>query len=266
MSYRVERRINELKAAIDGYVPGSTFRLARDRPTQLPPVLRIGLFGPTGVGKSALINSTNYATGSMWENRAPEGFAAEASKTLARNAFPMTDRITMIDNRGMRSLGGPFMVELGHQIAGVYNDEQEVEWDIGFLRGLVAGLERTFRAKPECEIHCAIIVISALNLSLRATDMTELIDQIRKMTGHPPIVIITHRRHRDVREEIIGAFLTGLQQQRIDYVYEVENYTTSDHEYDADKHLVLLEALYQCCLVGDKVMKYKETNQGCVIL
>ncbi|XP_063962120.1 uncharacterized protein LOC129270315 [Lytechinus pictus] len=150
--------------------------------------------------------------------------------------------------------------------AGVYNDEQEVEWDIGFLRGLVAGLERTFKAKAECEIHCAIIVISALNLSLRAEDLTELIDQIKKMTGQPPIVVITHRKHHDVREEIIGDFLTGLQQQRIDYVYEVENYTTSDHEYDAEKHLVLLEALYQCCLVGDKVMKYRETNQGCVIL
>eukprot|EP00057_Strongylocentrotus_purpuratus_P019869 XP_011674343.1 PREDICTED: uncharacterized protein LOC105443166 [Strongylocentrotus purpuratus] len=178
----------------------------------------------------------------------------------------MTEKITMVDNRGMRSLGGPFMVELGHQIAGVYNDEQSVEWDHGFLRRVVAGLERTFRAKVDCEIHCAVLVISALNLSLRATDLTELIEQIKSMTGHPPIVIITHRRHHEVREEVITAFRTGLQQQRIDYVYELENYTTDDHGYDAEKHLVLLEALYQCAIVGDKVMKYKESNQGCTIL
>ncbi|XP_030841125.1 uncharacterized protein LOC115923871 [Strongylocentrotus purpuratus] len=293
MSHRVEKRINELKDAISTYSPGSTFRLPRDRPTEPPIALRIGLFGPTGVGKSALINSMNYATGPMWENRAPEGFAIEASKTLTRNAFPMTEKITMVDNRGMRSLGGPFMVELGHQIAGVYNDEQSVEWDHGFLRRVVAGLERTFRAKVDCEIHCAVLVISALNLSLRATDLKELIEQIKSMTGMitsllnsgvtrgrrdsammgklsfitpSPIVIITHRRHHEVREEVIIAFRTGLQQQRIDYVYELENYTTDDHGYDAEKHLVLLEALYQCAIVGDKVMKYKESNQGCTIL
>ena len=111
-----EHQINELRELIAEYKPGSTIRFARQRPSSPPSHLRIGLFGPTGVGKSAFINSANYATGKLWTHTAPEGYADEASKTLARTAVDIAECITMVDNRGMRSLGGPFMVELGHQV------------------------------------------------------------------------------------------------------------------------------------------------------
>ena len=111
-----EHQINELRELISDYKPGSTIRFTRQRPSAPPSHLRIGLFGPTGVGKSAFINSANYVTGKRWENIAPEGYAEEASKTLSRKALDIAEHITVIDNRGMRSLGGPFMVELGHQV------------------------------------------------------------------------------------------------------------------------------------------------------
>lgn len=87
------------------------------------------------------------------------------------------------------------------------------------------------------------------------------------MSGYPPIVIITHRYHPDVKEEVLSEFRTGLQRLGIDYVFELENYTRDNHQYDAEKHVVLLEALQQCAIVGDRVMKYKkDNNRGCLIL
>eukprot|EP00057_Strongylocentrotus_purpuratus_P019875 XP_011674349.1 PREDICTED: uncharacterized protein LOC105443170 [Strongylocentrotus purpuratus] len=232
---------------------------------------------------------------------------------------------------GLQILGIDYVKE-----AGVYGDgRHDVQWDVGFLRKLVSGLERAYRASKDCEIQCTVLVFSALNLSAKASDLTKLHAKIKEMTagvygvmvrhdvqlgcrfspklvsgrrkggiervktgeiqctvlvfsavslsvkapdlkklhakikemtGYPPIVIITHRNQPDVKEEVLSEFRTGLQILGIDYVKELENYTRDNHQYDAEKHLVLLEALHQCTMVGDQVIKNKKSNGGCLIL
>ncbi|XP_072167734.1 uncharacterized protein [Diadema setosum] len=261
-----DSRIMELRSAISSYRPGSTIRTARQRPQHPPARLRIGLFGPTGVGKSAFINSALYATGETWDNLAPEGFANEASKTLALNSYDISDFISLVDNRGMRGLGGNFMVELGNQVAGVYGDGHEVEWDSGFFKRLVSGLKRTFLSSQDCEIHTCVLVVSANRLSLRPADLRELVETIRYMTGEPPIVIMTNCCSPLVVRSDVAAFRVGLQDMGINYLFELENYTLQSHDYDRKKHVDALEALRQCLVVGDRVMKNKEAGSKCAIL
>ncbi|XP_072167869.1 uncharacterized protein [Diadema setosum] len=259
-------RIQELRSAIFSYQPGSTMRTARQRPQHPPARLRIGLFGPPGVGKSAFINSVLYATGETWDNQAPEGFAEEASKTRALNSYDISDFISLVDNRGMRSLGGNFMVELGNQVAGVYGEGHEVEWDSGFYKRLVSGLKRTFLSSQDCEIHTCVLVVSARSLNMQPQDLRELVTTIQQMTGEPPIVIITNCHNPHVRRDVVSTFRVGLQEMGINYLFEIENYTIESHFFDDKKHIDALEALRQCLVVGDRVMKNKEASSKCTIL
>ncbi|XP_072167868.1 uncharacterized protein [Diadema setosum] len=261
-----DSRIVELRGVIRRYKPGSTIRIARQRPQDPPARLRIGLFGPPGVGKSAFVNSVLYATGDTWDNQAPEGFAEEASKTRALNSYDISNFISLVDNRGMRGLGGNFMVELGNQVAGVYDDGYEVEWDSGFYKRLVSGLKRTFLSSQDCEIHTCVLVVSAKRLCIRPADLRELVQTIRSMTGEPPIVIITNCSSSLVVRSDVAAFRVGLQDMGVNYLFELENYTLQSHAYNRKKHVEVLEALRQCLVVGDRVMKNKEENSQCTIL
>ncbi|XP_072168063.1 uncharacterized protein [Diadema setosum] len=263
----MDGEIGHLLDAIKEYKPGSTARSTRERPQNPPPRLRIGLFGPPGVGKSAFINSAIYATLGKkygWVNKAPEGFAVEASKTKALDSYDISEYISLVDNRGMRNLGGNFMVELSNQVAGLYGDKHEVEWDSNFIKRLVSGLRRTFSSSQDCEIHTCLLVVSARSLIMQPQDLEELVDTIRNMTGEPPIVIITNIRNPQSRN-VVSSFCVGLQQIGINFVFQLENYTVESHEYDHDKHICVLRALQQCLVVGDVVMKNKESNK-CTIL
>ncbi|XP_071486097.1 uncharacterized protein [Diadema antillarum] len=263
-----DSRIMELRNAISSYRPGSTIRTARQRPQHPPARLRIGLFGPTGVGKSAFINSALYATGETWDNLAPEGFTEDphASKTRALNSYDISDFVSLVDNRGMRRLGGNFMIELGNQVAGVYGEGHKVDWDSGFYKRLVSGLKRTFISSKDCEIHTCVLVVSAERLGIRPADIRELVETIRYMTGEPPIIIITNCCSPMVVRSDVAAFRVGLQDMGIDYLFELENYTLQSHDYDRKKHVDALEALRQCLVVGDRVMKNKEESSKCTIL
>lgn len=122
MSRNINKEIDEFQKKINGYTPGSTFRVHRERPIDLPDVLRIGLFGPTGVGKSALVNSMNFAAmdknkpGSTWMSIAAEGYTYDTAQTVTREACLIADNIKIVDNRGMIGLGSPYMVKLGYQL------------------------------------------------------------------------------------------------------------------------------------------------------
>ena len=52
----------------------------------------------------------------------------------------------------------------------------------------------------------------------------------------------------------------------IEYVFEIENYTRANHEYDKTKHEEILEALHQCTIVADRMMKHAEDQGLCSIL
>ena len=85
-------------------------------------------------------------------------------------------------------------------------------------------------------------------------------------SGEPPIVIMTHKDSGAKSHELEN-FKTGLRHDlKIEYVFDIENYTKDDHDYDERKHVDLLEALHQCTIVADKMMKHAEGQGGCTIL
>ncbi|XP_071493317.1 uncharacterized protein [Diadema antillarum] len=248
--------INELREQNAAYRPGSTFRSSRQRPMMPPRHLLVAVLGPTGVGKSALINSMFYVMGHGWECRAPEANATQPSATREPTPYDVASGIKFIDNRGMREFGGGFMVDLARELGDVFAGQWE--WNRQFILDLVAGIERAWTGEGTCHLHCAVLVLSAVNFNITVQDMKILIDKLRKLTGEPPIVVITHRDHPDVSHHVIRDFKAGLQENRIDYVFELENYTASDHMFDPEKHLAVLRLLRQCTVVGDRVIKNLE--------
>ena len=85
-------------------------------------------------------------------------------------------------------------------------------------------------------------------------------------SGEPPIVIMTHKDSGSKTNEL-EIFKSGLRQDlQIEYVFDIENYTKDNHAYDEGKHVELLEALNQCTIVADRMMKHAEDQGGCSIL
>ncbi|XP_030846848.1 uncharacterized protein LOC100891991 [Strongylocentrotus purpuratus] len=181
-----ETRVAELQAILKKYSPGQTIRSKEKRPKNPPKQTRIGIFGAPGVGKSAFINSLLYVTGESWNHEAPEGYVEQQSTTMKRDAYDLTDHLVVCDNRGMVEFSQKFMGEVEYQIEGVRRDGEHVVWDKGRVERLVAYLNslRTSKSTNKLsEIHCAVIVVSGENLLVKAADLADLVQTIRRMTG-----------------------------------------------------------------------------------
>ena len=77
---------------------------------------------------------------------------------------------------------------------------------------------------------------------------------------------MTHK-DRGVKKGERDAFIVGLRHDlKIEYVFEIENYTVDNQNFDAKKHEEILEALYQCTIVADRMMKHAEAQGLCSIL
>ncbi|XP_071509648.1 uncharacterized protein [Diadema antillarum] len=254
------QRIALLQKKIENYRPGSTIRLEEKRPKRPPRQTRIGLFGGPGVGKSALINSFLYATGDMWTHMAPEGYQSQAAMTMSRHAYDISSGLTVCDNRGMKDFSRKYMSEVDAQLAGARRDGADVVWDKTIISKLAGAFERVFLAEEAQRIHCAVLVLSAQNLSVQPSDMKQLIATIKRVTGYPPIVVITHKNCTS-DANALSSYQKALKDVGIMYVFVVENYTFTDFRYDSDRHLAALEVLYQCMIEADKIMQVLLTDE-----
>ncbi|XP_072172286.1 uncharacterized protein [Diadema setosum] len=258
------QRIAQLQEKIKQYRPGSTIRLKEKRPKRSPLQTRIGLFGGPGVGKSALINSFLYATDTtaipVWTHMAPEGYQSQAAMSTRRDAYDISSGLTVCDNRGMKDFSLKYMCEVNAQLAGARRDGAEVVWDKTIMSKLAGPFERVFLAKEGQRIHCAILVLSAQRLSVQPSDMEHLIATIKKVTGYPPIVVITHKNCTSDANSLSN-YQKTLKDVGIMYVFLVENYTFTDFRYDSEKHLAALEVLYQCMIEADKIMQVLLTDE-----
>ncbi|XP_071476645.1 uncharacterized protein [Diadema antillarum] len=248
--------VKTLKEKIENYCPGSTIRAANKRPTHPPSQTRIGLFGGPGVGKSALINSFLYATATdgLWTHSAPEGYQSQISTTRRRNAYDISEGLAVCDNRGMRDFGRQYMSEVQSQLVGVRADGTEVEWDRTFFQKFSAPLEWIFKAQEGQRIHCAVLVLSAKNLSIQPSDLRNLIGTVKKVTNQPPLVVITHKDSQS-DAGVLKDYKVSLEKEGIKDVFTIENYTFSDHWYNYDKHRAALEILHHCVIAADEIMK-----------
>ncbi|XP_075037241.1 uncharacterized protein LOC142098355 [Mixophyes fleayi] len=232
------------------------------------------LFGFLGHGKSSFINTCMY----VWEDGAYKNWAKADSEdgghTTERITYPLTQNITLVDNRGFSIMGGYETGEIfaqlecgvlevpnnsfGAQITTSSRAETRlpcrvflcsvgnllpldtpVEWNEGF--GVA---ERIVEASNSVKTSDFIVPIFIYSVKKGITqeeidDLTELIVTARDLTGMFPIVVLTHETHKN-KEDVVAKF----RDLGVEQIFSLENYTAEDHE-KTTRHEKVLKFLYE---------------------
>ncbi|XP_073491480.1 uncharacterized protein [Aquarana catesbeiana] len=181
------------------------------------------LLGFTGHGKSSFINSCKYV---LEEGEDLTEYAEAKEKqgglTMVRKAYSLTDRITMIDNRGCKTMDDFERAEVYAQLGNVIPIGQEVNWKTNFS-DMMAAIENSEMDPNFTDFLVPIFVYRATKL-INPTEMEELrtfLDNCVKMTGVVPIIVLTFKTEGDYLEMEKQFRLMGAET-----VIAIENYTT----------------------------------------
>nr|DBA18952.1 TPA: hypothetical protein GDO54_014842 [Pyxicephalus adspersus] len=93
----------------------------------------VQLFGYLGHGKSSFINSCKYVLqdGENFQEHA-EARETDHGLTMIRNAYPLTDVITIVDNRGCSTMNDFERAEVYAQLGNFIPPGQKVNWKYNF--------------------------------------------------------------------------------------------------------------------------------------
>lgn len=183
------------------------------------------LFGYAGHGKSAFVNSCIYTLGTgAFRVHAQTGSSGNII-TTKRNAYKLTDTITIVDNRGFgRKIGAEEAVvyaQLGHFLP-LNEDVKPIN---NFLH-IMSQVEDSDLTPNYTDFIVPIFVYSAKNVmpEQQVEEVRTFCKNCRDMTGVVPIVVLTHKSHRNY-EDLVGKF----KRVEAEQVLAVENYTREDN-------------------------------------
>ncbi|XP_077303127.1 uncharacterized protein LOC143923374 [Lithobates pipiens] len=203
------------------------------------------LFGFAGHGKSSFINSCKYVIDDgryiTYADTASAGSSA-GGKTLKRSSYELTKTITLVDNRGCGKMNKDETGEIYTQLGNFLPLDTEVVWQND---GFSASVEKLLNAEREdrsADFIVPLFVYSASSgiSNYQVSDLKELLNTARNITGLMPIVVITRELHGnlpDVKEKF--------RQMGVENMFSLENYTTEDHLKTRGKHETILKCFYE---------------------
>ncbi|XP_069840807.1 uncharacterized protein [Dendropsophus ebraccatus] len=197
------------------------------------------LFGYTGHGKSSFINSCRYVLDGDrgFIEHAEAGEKKDGAVTLTRRAYPLTDVITIVDNRGYATMDNFERVEVYTQLGNFLPLDESVEWQDSF-KALVDRVEDMDIDTNATDLLVPVFVYSVKNCV--TPDLKESLPEFFKncteLTGLSPIVVLTHRYGGNYFQTEEQFKLLGAEN-----VVIVENYTRQDHIKTRQRTLDILD-------------------------
>ncbi|XP_073491481.1 uncharacterized protein [Aquarana catesbeiana] len=184
------------------------------------------LFGYTGHGKSSFINSCMYVLeeGENFKEHA-EARETDYGLTMVRNAYPLTDVITMVDNRGCSKMNDFERAEVYAQLGNFIPIGERVEWKDKFS-DLMKAIENT-ELEPNFSDFIVPIFVYSVRHQISAgekEDVKTFMENCVKMTGIVPIIVLTFKTKGDYLEIEKRFRLMGAET-----VIAIENYTPESH-------------------------------------
>ncbi|XP_073491487.1 uncharacterized protein [Aquarana catesbeiana] len=178
------------------------------------------VFGYTGHGSSSFINSCMYVL-EEGENFKEHAEARETyyGLTMVRNAYPLTDVITIVDNRGCSKMDDFEKAEVYAQLGNFTPIGKKVEWRDNY-KTMMGALEDT---EPNFSDFIVPIFVYSARQQIPAGEkqnMKTFMENCRKMTGIVPIIVLTFKMK--------GDYLGIEKQFRLmgaETVIAIENYT-----------------------------------------
>ncbi|MEE6516548.1 hypothetical protein FKM82_026107 [Ascaphus truei] len=199
------------------------------------------LFGFLGHGKSSLINSCKYVLWDKAYTPCAQAAPADGGLTMERRAYPLTDTITMVDNRGCSTMNSFEMGEVYAQLGNFLPLNEQVEWTKEY-EDMICQLEDADVEPNFTDFIVPIFVYSARKdvADKEVEEMKTIFKNCRDLTGIYPIIVLTNKtsgnfsRLRDIFE--------GLGAEEI---LAVENYTEEDHVKTRGRHMQFLKLIHK---------------------
>ncbi|XP_071503124.1 uncharacterized protein [Diadema antillarum] len=223
---RRERFREELREKIRSYKPGS----AREINLGDLKLVNINLFGQMSAGKSAFINSLFFAfKGGIFDNVAAEGTAESGGgHTKQRDHHPLTDYITVQDNRGMQNFDLDELDRIKDEINGCRSMDTE---------------HKIVKDKSK-ECHAAILVYHKTEIGEHEANkfIHHFFQEVKKIHASSPLLVVTHRDEYPNPRNVVQSVKHFVGDEK--RILLLANYREDSHEEDVEKDIELLQFLW----------------------
>jgi len=223
---KVDKDLQQLRDFVASYLPGQSFSDKKNK--KFPPTMMIGLFGPRGHGKSALVNTL----WSSFKNIEPLNISPVQSVgkhgTVSSIDFELSSGIKLCDFRGADFVDkNEEMSELKARMSGKMKSGEKMvrrndfEWNsltpfMNFVSRLTT---------KELKIHMVLLVISLQDYDFEPIQFQEMVDVILNSFKMKPLIVLTHKdtvaeeRVKEIRE-----LLSSKLKFDINHIVALENY------------------------------------------
>ncbi|XP_044160994.1 uncharacterized protein LOC122945832 [Bufo gargarizans] len=200
----------------------------------------IQMFGFAGHGKSAFINSCMY----VWEDGSYKNSTSSADnyggQTLERRSYPLTETITLVDNRGFGIIGGYESGEIFAQLGNLLPLDEPVKWTKKYEL-----INKINEAKDSVRVSDFVVPVLVYSITKSVTpeeegELKAVLQISQTLTGIFPFVVLTNKTHGELTKREATFRSMGVNK-----IFSIENYTPEDHSKLRGKHEVVLKFLHE---------------------
>ncbi|XP_073416587.1 uncharacterized protein [Dendrobates tinctorius] len=204
----------------------------------------IQLFGLLGNGKSSFINTCIYAWKDCEFRNWSKARGEDGGSTTDRIPYELTENLTLVDNRGCRTLEDKESGVIYAQLGNLLPIGARVEWGEGF--GLTERMVKAEKLVKTSDFVFPVFVHSVRKVIPKEEreELKTLLDSAKMLTGVVPIVVLTHKTAGSLTETE-GIF----RDIGVERIFSFENYTREDHMKTRGKHEEVLKFL--CEVIRD---------------
>ncbi|OCT61921.1 uncharacterized protein LOC108703277 [Xenopus laevis] len=202
------------------------------------------LFGFLGHGKSSFINTCKYVLEDGEYHNYTNAKMSQGGDTKARITYPMTDTMTLVDNRGCAVMNDYETGEIYAQLANLLPLDTGVEWSEGF--GLTERIIMAEQSINSSDIIFPIFVYSVKTglQSSAVPEIKQLLEFARDITGIWPVVVLTHKTQGDVTD-----MERTFKNMGVEWIFSLENFTPEDTIKTRGRHEEVLR--FFCEVIKD---------------
>ncbi|KAG8429501.1 hypothetical protein GDO86_020017 [Hymenochirus boettgeri] len=211
------------------------------------------LFGFLGHGKSSFINTCKYVLDDGEFKVYADVTKTQGGNTTARITYPLTDTMTLVDNRGCSVMNNYEIAEIYAQLANLLPLDVGVEWNKGF--GLADRIVEAESSIKSSDFIFPIFVYS-VKKGLAYEEMEELKDLLqyaRDLTEIFPVVVLTHKTSGDLADVTKKFINMGAEQ-----IFALDNFTPDDNIRTRGRHEDILN--FFCEVIKDITFRLERTG------
>lgn len=266
---QLEAELCRRRDELFNYTFGNKTRLDNFLGLQIEDVtqLRIGVFGPTGSGKSCFINTCERTVRQTEKGTAPDSTTGqEGTITLQDYLSEMFFRL--VDTRGFFHYNANEAAEFKNILTGKIQPGDNIVRPAS--DGQATAAQEMYQ-KPEFwqRLHGIIIVVKANDPRLSEGALRDYLKPVRDMlrkNGIAPITVVTHRDTLKTEEACKDALdeASAATGSSISHTFFVTNYTKANSARDPQIEKMAFDILHYALMTAEravKIMKQKEKNK-----